>query len=271
MLVPVAGHRRGRRGALAAGPRPPGRSPTTAPPTGEATQAQVWVPRNGARGDPGQRLPRRAAPAAAGAAAQRRRGAVRRAAARGRRALQRPRRAHAVDGGVGGGGDPRRAARHPVLRARAGRRPLVVHDPLLARGRAGAGRRRRRHRPDDRPDARRLRRRAHLRGAHRAGRRPVDRRSCRSCCRTPTSSSSSSRSPRRPSAWSTPRFLAAMPDGALLVNAARGVGRRHRRAARRAAPRPAAGRAGRHRPRAAARRAPAVDGAGAAAHPARRR
>ena len=40
---------------------------------------------------------------------------------------------------------------------------------------------------------------------------------------------------RRPAAWSTPAFLARMKDGALLVNVARGAGRRHRRPGRRAA------------------------------------
>ena len=53
-------------------------------------------------------------------------------------------------------------------------------------------------------------------------------------------------------------FLASMKDGALLVNVARGAGRRHRRPGRRADLRAAPGRGRRGRPRAAACRPPAL-------------
>ncbi len=61
-------------------------------------------------------------------------------------------------------------------------------------------------------------------------------------------------------------FLARMRDGALFVNAGRGRGGRHRRAARRG--RPAPDRARRHRSGAAARRPSAVEGAGCRDQPA---
>ena len=70
------------------------------------------------------------------------------------------------------------------------------------------------------------------------------------------------RSRRRRPAWSTPRFLAAMPDGALLVNAARGVVVDTDALLAELTSRPAAGRPRRHRPRAAAGGAPALVGAG---------
>ena len=66
-------------------------------------------------------------------------------------------------------------------------------------------------------------------------------------------------------------FLAALPDGALVVNVVARPGRGHRRPARRGAHRPAARRPGRHRPRAAAARPPAVVGPGRPGQPARRR
>ena len=90
------------------------------------------------------------------------------------------------------------------------------HTAPLAGRRPGPRRRRRRHRADHRPDARRLRRRADLRRPHGARRRPAPT-SCPSCCRLPTSSPRARRSratgspPTAASACSAARRSAARP------------------------------------------------------------
>src|SRR3954452_24058887 len=124
------GARGSGRGPLAEGPRAPGERRRRAGVGRRDAGPGLGAPQRRGVG-PGQRLPGVAAPAAARAIAQRRGGELRRPAARGHRAVQRERRAHAVDGGVGGGGHPRGPARAAGLRPRAGGRSL----PFFARGR----------------------------------------------------------------------------------------------------------------------------------------
>ena len=224
-----------RRGALARACGPTGSTPPTARRPGRRPG-----PRSGsrarARAASRTTASSTALPAAAaGPAAQRGRGAVRRPAARRGRSCATP------------GARTRRAtAEWAVAATLAAQRgiPFFVREqdagrwsfthPLLAGRRAGADRRRRRHRP------RRIGRmlagfdvELTYVGAHRAGRRAGARRAAASCCRTPTSSSSSSRSPpettrhgrrrasspRCPTArcWSTPPAGVVVDTDALLA------------------------------------------------------
>ena len=124
--------------------------------------------------------------------------------------------------------------------ARGDRRPRLDR----ARGRAAAGAVRRALRP---------------RGARRRGRGSSRSSGSPTRSRAPTSSSCSRRSRTRRAGSSAREVIGRMQDGALLVNAGRGAGRRHRRARRRAPGRPDPGGARRHRPRAAARGSRPVD------------
>ena len=174
------GARRRGRGALPAACARTGSTRPTAPPTGEAAQAQVWVPRAGGAGVPDDgfldALPRLRLVQLLSAGAERFAGRL----PEGVAALQRPWRAHPGDRGVGDGRDPRRPARHPVLRPRAGGRALVVQHASArwsvrgsswsARATSAATIGRMLDGFDVELD---------LRGPHRPGRRPVDRRAAR--------------------------------------------------------------------------------------------
>ena len=148
----------------------------------------------------------------------------------------------------------------------AGRWSFTTLSSLVRRARPPG--RRRRHRPVGRPDARRLR--VELTYVARTARDGVGRPpNCRLCCRTPTSWLLLVPVTEETMGMVDAAFLAAMPDGALLVNAARGVVV-DTDALLSELPPGGCGRRGRHRSRAPAGGPSALVGAGPAADPARR-